>query len=52
MNGKISKRRGPIIERIPEDKPTTWLSNLVVTPKKLKPGQTIEELEYGLTCDT
>ena len=42
---------GPIIERIPEDKPTTWLSNLVVTPKKLKPGQTIEELEVRPSVD-
>ena len=28
---------GPIIEKITEDQPTTWLSNLTVTPKKLKP---------------
>ena len=42
---------GPIIEKIPDNKPTTWLSNLVVTPKKLKPGQSIEELEVRPSVD-
>ena len=42
---------GPIIQKIPDNKPTTWLSNLVVTPKKLKPGQTIEELEVRPSVD-
>ena len=42
---------GPIIEKIPDNKPTTWLSNLVVTPKKLKPGQSNEELEVRPSVD-
>ena len=42
---------GPIIEKIPDNKPTTWLSNLVVTPKKLRPGQSIEELEVRPSVD-
>ncbi len=42
---------GPIIEKIPDDKPTTWLSNLVVTPKKLKPGQDINDMEVRPSVD-
>ena len=42
---------GPIIEKIPEDQPTTWLSNLVVTPKKLKPGQDIKDMEVRPSVD-
>jgi hypothetical protein len=41
----------PIIEKIPEDQPTTWLSNLVVTPKKLKPGQDIKDMEVRPSVD-
>ena len=36
---------GPITEKLPEDEPTAWLSNLVVTPKKLKPGQEAKDME-------
>ena len=42
---------GPIIQKIPDDKPTTWLSNLVVTPKKLKPGQDINDMEVKPSVD-
>ena len=42
---------GPIIEKLPEDEPTTWLSNLVVTPKKLKPGQEARDMEVRPNID-
>ena len=42
---------GPIIEKLPEDEPTTWLSNLVVTPKKLKPGQEAKDMEVRPNID-
>ena len=48
---KEATETGPIIEEIPEDEPTTWLSNLVVTPKKLKPGQDIKDLEVRPSVD-
>ena len=42
---------GPIIEKLPENEPTTWLSNLVVTPKKLKPGQEAKDMEVRPNID-
>lgn len=42
---------GPIMEKIPDDQSTTWLSNLVVTPKKLKPGQHITDMEARPSVD-
>ena len=47
----IATETGPIIEKIPDDQPTTWLSNLVVTPKKLKPGQDIKDMEVRPSVD-
>ena len=41
----------PIIKKLPEDELTTWLSNLVVTPKKLKPGQVARDMEVRPNID-
>ena len=40
---------GPIIEKLPEDEPTTWLSNLVVIPKKLEPVRRQKTWKFVLT---
>ena len=35
----------PIAQKLPEDEPTAWLSILIVTPRKLKPGQKAKDIE-------